>query len=274
MTESDLLAGLVEHPEELDRWLILSDFLEDQEDPRAELARLHYELATRPQYDEREHHLTRRQVLLDSGLFPIIPAYEGPVGMQFVWCPPGFLKINGETIFVDGFWMGKTPVTQAQWYAVMGTEPSHFRGENHPVERVSWNDCQDFCRQFSAKMDLPVRLPTEAQWEYACRVGTQTTFWWGDDAGKLGDHAWCAKNAGMKTHPVGTKRPNAWGLFDMYGNVWEWCEDEYTTNDSSRVLRGGAWYCTASFYQTTYRNDRTPEYRSYGMGFRVCFRLD
>jgi formylglycine-generating enzyme required for sulfatase activity len=149
-------------------------------------------------------------------------------------------------------------VTQQQYEKVMGTNPSTTKGPQNPVEKVSWNDAVEFCRKLSA---LPAeksagyvyRLPTEAEWEYACRAGTQTAYSFGDSESELGDYAWYDKNAGGTTHPVGSKKPNAWGLYDMHGNVFEWCQDWYgsypsgsvtdPTGESSgshRVVRGGA----------------------------------
>jgi len=119
------------------------------------------------------------------------------------------------------FYMGVTEVTQAQYEAVMGTNPSHFRGPTNPVETVSWIDATEFCRKLFEKTRQAVRLPTEAEWEYACRAGTRTAYSFGDDPVALGEHAWWAGNSDKTTHSVGQKKPNAWGLYDMHGNVRE-----------------------------------------------------
>lgn len=152
------------------------------------------------------------------------------------------------------FYMGKYEVTQSQWQSVMGNNPSSFKDcPNCPVEMVSWNDAQKFIQRLNGINDgYTYRLPSEAEWEYACRAGTT-----GDYAGNLNDMAWYDQNSGSKTHAVGGKQPNAWGLFDMHGNVWEWCQDLYhetyygaPTDGSAwlsggeqkyRVLRGGSW---------------------------------
>jgi formylglycine-generating enzyme required for sulfatase activity len=165
--------------------------------------------------------------------------------------PPHQVKVNS-------FAIGKYPVTQAQYEAVMGTNPSHFKNNpQNPVENVSWNDAQAFCQKLSQITGKTYRLPTEAEWEYACRAGTTTRYYFGDDASQLGDYAWYDGNSQKTTHPVGQKRPNAWGLYDMIGNVWEWCEDNWhdnyigapkdgsawLTNDNDYpIVRGGCWY--------------------------------
>ncbi len=156
------------------------------------------------------------------------------------------------------FYLGKYPVTQQQWEAVMGSNPSHFKGANYPVENVSWNDCQHFLTRLNERAGdgrREFRLPTEAQWEYACRAGTTTRYSFGDDADPLGRYAWYRENSRKSSRPVGRKHPNAWGLYDMHGNVWEWCADWYESGyyrnspvhdpvgrwGSSRVFRGGSW---------------------------------
>jgi len=127
------------------------------------------------------------------------------------------------------FYMGKHEVTQEVWEKVMGANPSEFKGAKNPVECVSWDDCQDFLKKLNAsgKAQGTFRLPTEAEWEYACRAGTKSRFCSGDADAGLADYAWYDGNSGRTTHPVGTRKPNAWGLFDCHGNVWEWCADWY-----------------------------------------------
>ena len=139
-------------------------------------------------------------------------------------------------VTISGFAIGKYEVTQAQWKAVMGTNPSNFNGDDLPVESVSWNDAKEFCRMLSQMTSKAYRLPTEAEWEYAARAGSP-----GPYAGELDAIAWYGKNSGGKTHPVGQKKPNAFGLFDMHGNAWEWCEDVWHDNYNGAPTDGSAW---------------------------------
>ncbi|MCA2629525.1 MULTISPECIES: SUMF1/EgtB/PvdO family nonheme iron enzyme [unclassified Microcystis] len=187
---------------------------------------------------------------------------------------------------VNSFAIGKYPVTQAQYQAVMGTNPSYFKNNpQNPVEQVNWNDAQAFCQKLSQITGKTYRLPTEAEWEYACRAGTTTRFYFGDDANQLGDYAWYKGNSQQTTHPVGQKRPNGWGLYDMSGNVWEWCEDDWhdnyigapkdgsawLTNDNDyQIVRGGSWYNSPSFCRSAYRNGNPRrDGNNYDLGFRV-----
>jgi len=180
------------------------------------------------------------------------------------------------------FYMGKYEVTQAQWQAVMGSNPSIFKGDQSlPVEHVSWDDCQEFCKKLSAKTEKAVRLPTEAEWEYACRAGSTGKFCFGNNDNGLDAYAWYASNSGGKTHLVGDKQPNAWGLYDMHGNVWEWCPDWYdkypgsgATSDAfgqkCRVLRGGGWNDDPHGCRSAYRYWYRPDGRNMCLGLRVA----
>ncbi|GCL45523.1 formylglycine-generating enzyme family protein [Microcystis aeruginosa] len=190
---------------------------------------------------------------------------------------------------VNSFAIGKYPVTQAQYEAVMGTNPSHFKNNpQNPVEQVSWNDAQAFCQKLSRITGKTYGLPTEAEWEYACRAGTTTRYYFGDDANQLGDYAWYDGNSQETTHPVGQKKPNAWGLYDMSGNVWEWCEDDWhdnyigapkdgsawTINNDNRshpkCLRGGSWYNYPLSCRSAYRGRSNPGNDYDDRGFRVA----
>jgi formylglycine-generating enzyme required for sulfatase activity len=184
-----------------------------------------------------------------------------------------------------GFWMGVTPVTQAQWRAVLGSNPSYFKGDDRPVESVSWDDCQAFCRGLGRRTGKPVRLPMEAEWEYACRAGTATAYPGGDGEQALQGVGWYRANSGGQTQPVGRKAPNAFGLYDLHGNVWEWCADRpadegHGQGESSgpadprpglgRVLRGGSWFNKAAFCRAACRYYGGPASRANGCGARVC----
>ena len=185
--------------------------------------------------------------------------------------------------FTEGFWLGKYEVTQAQWEAVMGSNPSYFNGANHPVEQVSWEDIQDF----ESELDNVFRLPSEAEWEYSCRAGTTTRFYWGDDPNysQIGGNAWYGGNSDSSTHPVGQKGANDWELHDMSGNVWEWCEDWYhssydgapndgsawvTDSSSYRVVRGGGCLDPALYCRSAFRLLGPPSGRFVDLGFRLA----
>ena len=183
------------------------------------------------------------------------------------------------------FYLGKYLVTQEQWEAVMGNNPSLFKGPKNPVERVSWDDCQKFLGKLNAKVGSGVgkfQLPSEAQWEYACRAGSTTRFCFGDGEWMLGEYAWYNKNARYGTHPVGKKKPNAWGLYDLHGRVWEWCADWYEDYKNSpgddptgaatglcRADRGGSWISPARDCRSASRNFIEPGSRYDFLGLRA-----
>lgn len=195
------------------------------------------------------------------------------------------------------FYMTTTEVTQGQWRTVMGTEPWKGKrlvkdGDNYSATYVSWEDAMKFCRKLSQKEGKKYRLPTEAEWEYACRAGSTTMFSFGEDANHLGDYAWYNKNAfnidKRYVHRVGLKKANAFGLYDMHGNVWEWCSDWYSedyygkspTADPggpsygfSRVLRGGSWYRGAEESRSASRRSFNPEMGASSYGFRIVCEL-
>jgi formylglycine-generating enzyme required for sulfatase activity len=174
------------------------------------------------------------------------------------------------------FYLGKTEVTQAQWQKIMGSNPSNFKGDRRPVEQVSWKDCQEFCKKTG------LALPSEAQWEFACRAGSTGAYCFGDDGSLLKDYAWYNENSGSKTHPVGQKKPNALGLYDMHGNVREWCGDRFEkypseevkdptgpSNGSLRVLRGGSWSIDARWLRSAVRCRIVAEGRYIILGARL-----
>ena len=188
-------------------------------------------------------------------------------------------RILASMVAIPGwhFKMSKTEVTQSQWESIMGKNPSHFRGADNPVEWVSWNDCQDFLDLLNSvsiikESDLIFRLPTEEEWEYACRAGANGKYCKLADGteiteGKLGQVAWFEDNSDKKTHPVGQKKPNAFGLYDMHGNVDEWTD---TANVEGRVYRGGWWGGTAWGCESSHRDGHSPDVRNRYLCFRLC----
>lgn len=217
----------------------------------------------------------------------------GGAKMELIWCGPGTFKmgspVDEEGRFADeplhsvtltkGFWLGKYEVTQAQWASVMGNNPSRFKNPNNPVENVSWDDCQLFIRKVNTALGGAARLPTEAEWEYACRAGS------GDavaGSGLLDEMAWYDANSGKRPHEVGRNSANAWGFLDMHGNVLEWCSDWFSKlgdqsvdpkgapSGSFKVLRGGCWFFYARDCRSAYRLKREPTLRNCIYGFRLA----
>ena len=216
---------------------------------------------------------------------------ENSIGMKLKLIPAGEFMMGDSSKhkvkLTKPFYIGIYPVTQKEWQKVMGSNPSYFKGDDLPVEQVSWHDCQEFIGALNKKEGgWKYRLPTEAEWEYACRAGSTTRFCYGDDDSRLGEYAWYDANSNKKTHPVGIKRPNAWGLHDMHGNLWEWCEDWYgdypsgevtdptgPSSGSARVDRGGSWNRPAGRCTSANRNRRDPANRGYYLGVRLARSL-
>lgn len=234
-------------------------------------------------------------------------SFTNSIGMKFVLISSGTFMMGSSPLneperFKDErqhrvtitkpFYMQTTEVTQDQWREVMGSNPSHFKdcGADCPVEGVSWNDAQEFIRKLNQKERADTyRLPTEAEWEYACRANSITRFCFGDSDGKLGEYAWYSGNSSLKTHSVGQKQPNAWGLYDMHGNVLEWCQDRcewkngvvtdtyregivdpLCNKGSYRVLRGGGWFDNAMYCRSANRDNNSPGYWDNYLGFRLA----
>ena len=227
----------------------------------------------------------------------------GGVKLRLILIPPGKFLMGSpedeegrdddegpqhEVTIGRAFYMGVTPVTQAQYKALTGKKPSDFKGDANPVENVSWEDAGRFCADLTQRTGKIVRLPAEAEWEYACRAGSPSRFSFGDEDRALPLHAWYDGNSDGKTHPVGQKKPNAFGLYDMHGNVWEWCQDWYDSgyyaianvrdpqgpvSGSGRVLRGGSWSYYPWTCRSAYRRWGSPGTRSHFFGFRVVVLL-
>ena len=217
----------------------------------------------------------------------------GGAKMEMIWCAPGQFLMGSplaergrfddepqhQVTLTKGFWLGKYEVTQKQWESVMGDNPSKFKDPDRPVESVSWEDCNAFIRRLNADLGGVARFPTEAEWEYACRAGSSSAV---SGNGLLSDMAWYDANSGNETHPVGKNHANAWGFFDMHGNVLEWCYDWFGKFDakatdpkgpsigSFRVLRGGCWFFYARDCRSAYRLKRDPALRNAIYGFRLA----
>ena len=245
--------------------------------------------------------IVRELLLVAEGQGYLLDSHVGqewccPItGMVFMWVPGGTFQMgdlfgdgsSGEKpeheVRLDGFWLGKFPVTQGEWQKVMGSNPSHFKnGHNYPVEKVSWEDVQYFIKKLNKQGDGKYRMPSEAEWEYAARSGGEKERYAGGDDVDL--VAWYAENSGNSTHPVGQKAPNGLGLFDMSGNVWEWVqdwyvEDAYSKRDSKgiyagsgsdRVSRGGSWGNFARSTRCANRGSLPPDSRNSNLGARLA----
>ena len=193
--------------------------------------------------------------------------------------PPGSADECPHTVTDEDFSIGKYEVTQADWFAVMGTNPSYFTGNPEcPVEMVSWHDVQEFIRKLNAKSGEKYRLPTEEEWEFCARGGVKSRGYRYAGSDKPGDVAWFSENSERKSHPVGKLSPNELGIYDMSGNIWEWCSDfktPYPCDETGKkfqvpVLRGGTWASTEDSIRTLDRNGRDPHLRLHTLGFRLA----
>ncbi len=244
-------------------------------------------------------------IVLGWGEAPGNPeTYTNSAGMEFVLIPDGEFMMgspSGESgadadenplhkvMIGEPFYLGKYEVTQEQWQKVMGNNPSHFKGGRLPVERISWEEAREFIQKLNEieKTDR-YRLPSEAEWEYACRAGSSARYSFGYDVSSLEEYAWYDANSGDKTHPVGQKNPNPWGLYDMHGNVWEWVQDGWhdsyygapsdgsareSESNSLKVRRGGSWEGSSGYCRAANRGNSGSGYRSSGLGFRVLREL-
>jgi formylglycine-generating enzyme required for sulfatase activity len=245
------------------------------------------------------------KVASSSGVAPVAPAasksalktFTNSLGMEFILIPAGSFMMGD--VF-DGayddespvhrvkisrpFYLGKYAVTQEQWVAVTGKNPSVIKERKHPVETVSWDEVQTFIQRLNEPEGTNrYRLPTEAEWEYAVRAGTTSAYSFGDNANQLEHYAWYEDNSNKQTHPVGQKQPNPWGLYDMHGNVWEWVQDWYGEYSQSavtdptgpsggdgRVLRGGSWSSNARYLRSANRSNYAPDNRYECLGFRLA----
>lgn len=220
-------------------------------------------------------------------------------GMKFVYVPAVKFRMGSDAsiarpdekpahnVSLHGFWIGMYEVTQKQYKAIMGNNPSYFKGDDFPVERVSWSDANDFCSRFMQLYKVRSRLPSEAEWEYAAGGGDGRNFFWGDRVDP--EYTWYSANSERSTHPVGRKKPNYFGLYDTAGNVAEWCIDRYDSayyekgvsmnpygaeKGEFRVVRGGSYASDYSAIRTSARYSMAPDYRVSLFGFRVVIYDD
>lgn len=253
----------------------------------------------RPQAENKKSPEKKKRLQKEEGGETFINS----IGMKFTRIPAGEFLMGEKSGFFDillygkniepihkvtvnkPFYFGIYPVTQREWKADMGNNPSHFKGDDLPVDSVSWNGVQDFIKRLNEKEETDkYRLPSEAEWEYAARAGTSTPYSFGDNKSELSDYAWYGDMVGGKTHNVGQKKPNPWGLFDIHGNVWEWVQDRWHRNyegaptdgsawetgeESSLVLRGGSWSSDALFCRSAARLWRNSGAREKDVSFRL-----
>jgi uncharacterized protein (TIGR02996 family) len=311
-----LLSALDREPGDDTTWLALADALEEHGAPRqAEATRLSLWLRRQPDDPELAKWELRLRQLLAVGVRPYLPwvryTLPGGVPLDLALIPPGTFYMGGQgdesrdededpshrVRLTRGFYLGIYPVTQAQWNAVLAPLRLTFHGPNLPVEHVSWYDAWEFCSELCDRFGRNFRLPTEAEWEYACRAGTRSPFAFGDvlttdQANYDGNYPYGQSPKGIyreRTSPVTLFQPNAWGLHDMHGNVWEWCNDWFwaayylhsveenpagPVEGSSRTVRGGSWYFGARPTRSSYRFWMDPEQRDDDLGFRVVLDLE
>jgi uncharacterized protein (TIGR02996 family) len=314
--EQAFLNDIVGNPNDPSLWLILADWLTERDDPRAELLRLTWSLQFEPDHDDFLDRQARVQAMLFAGLKPVRPRLV--LGdFEFAWVPPGTFLMGtpaGEVgerpdekqhrvTLTAPFWMGAYPVTQAQWRSIMGRNPSSYARKDRnipaaerrrfPVENISWLMVGEFLRKAGKRLGREVTLSSEARWEYACRAGTTTPFHFGSildgtQANARGSVPYGTDKKGPavgRPTPVGSYVPNAWGLYDMHGNVWEMCLDVYREDyeklpavdplcedaeTDRRVLRGGASRAVPYRCRSATRYSRPATERSEITGLRIC----
>lgn len=218
------------------------------------------------------------KVVANSGRFTVCG-----VSFEMVRVEGGTFRMGAHSVTLSGYYIGKTEVTQALWEAVMGTNSCEFKGDDLPVEFVSWNDCQEFIQKLNSLTGRNFRFPTEAEWEFAYRGGNNSRGYKYSGSNNLANVAWYYDNSGGQTHPVATKAPNELGIYDMSGNVWELCGDwyaNYTSNSQSNpsgpqsgsdpVIRGGSWYDYVRYCRSSFRGGINPKNRSNAIGLRLA----
>jgi uncharacterized protein (TIGR02996 family) len=296
-TQEAILEAIHHNPGDDTNWLVLSDWLEEQGEPeRAELTRLRLSLRQTSEGFQRGEMERRVRDLLGGGVRPCVPTRTVSAGLTLALIRPGrFVMGSPErekgrwddegpqhaVTITRGFYLGIHSVTRAQWEVLREDSPGRFREPDHPVTNVSWFQAQEFCRRLSEQTGRSCRLPTEAEWEYACRAGSTSPCYSGEGKKALARVGWCGC-AGARQ--VGRKAPNAWGLYDMLGNVLEWCEDWFDDDyyrispavdprgpaeGDRKVERGGCYGHLLRHCRSAFRRGSVPEHLHEGTGFRV-----
>jgi uncharacterized protein (TIGR02996 family) len=303
--EAAFTRAMQQNPADTTLRLIFADWLEEQGDPRGELIRLLHTLTQSVEVPSRKKLEERLRSLVAVGVKPVGPFWTNSIGMRFAWIPAGTFvmgspkkerkrqknEIQHKGTFTRGFFLAVHPMTQGYWREIIGNNPSYHQGDDLPVEQVSWDDCQTFLGQMSVREGHAYRLPTEAEWEYACRAGTTTLFYFGETISTVqvnydGKHPYGDGEEGVdrnRTVPVGSFPANALGLHDMHGNVFEWCSDldgDYASGDSidpqgplegvRRILRGGSFRDQAKVVRSAFRLGYGPWVRVIFVGFRAA----
>jgi uncharacterized protein (TIGR02996 family) len=324
--EASFLHDIEENPYDQGLWLILADWLEEQHEPqqqsRAEMLRLLHRLRLQPDHPDQTSWQQRLQVMLRQKRRPPVPVLANSLGMRLALIPAGSFYMGSprnqrgrETTedplhlieITRPFFLDVCQVTQDEYAELTGKKPAHFTeaqggGSDHPVERVSWDEAVEFCRRLSrrpAEKDAgrTYRLPTEAEWEYACRAGTRTPFWWGNWITSRHANMYGGRPYGRGSRPgpylqrtarVGSYRPNPWGLYDLHGNVWEWCQDWADSHyygrspradppgpdtGQAKILRGGSWGAYGYSCRASSRKWEPTDGRFNYVGFRVACTL-
>jgi uncharacterized protein (TIGR02996 family) len=305
-TERLLHEAIVVDPGDDTVWFALADHLEEEgEIARAELTRLSTRLRRVPDAAERPDWELRLRELVALGAQCCAPTVRISIGMELILIPPGSFLMGSQeeedqrsedegpihpVILTEGFFLGIYPVLQQEWEAVMEGNPSAFKGPDRPVECVSWGECIEFCQRLSSREGRRFRLPTEAEWEYACRAGTSTPYSFGntistDLANFDGTNGYAHAPRGVsrrETTSLGMFPANAFGLHDMHGNVWEWCADWYGTasadeevdpvgppDGDAHIIRGGSWYVHPRRCRSAYRDSAAVDFRRDDCGCRI-----
>jgi uncharacterized protein (TIGR02996 family) len=286
--------AMLDSPDDLDLRLVFADWLEERGDPRAELIRLTHELTQKFDVPERREVESRLRKLVDDGVPAVGPFFTNSIGMEFAWVPSGTFLMGSPSTergrFDDetqhpvrlsrGLYLSVYPVSVGQWLTIMEGKEEFGSNAQRPRTDVSWDKAISFCENLSALEERNYRIPTEAEWEYACRAGTTSAFVCGDEAERLGDYAWFLYSESSAIHP---KKPNAWGLCEMHGSVWEWCVEHlypesamrpiaplFRSDAAGHVVRGGSYINMSFFCRSANRRIHYADWSPHNVGLRVA----